>query len=99
MARCHGHDGTDGKEVGIGDVLQVVGALMVLAGYGAAQFGLLGQRSYAYLLLNLVGSAILAALALAGRQWGFLLLEGVWALVSLWGVIARARGRELAPAH
>lgn len=66
---------------------------MVLAGYGAAQFGLLDQRSCAYLLLNLAGSAVLAALAFAGRQWGFLLLEGVWALVSLWGVIARARGR------
>ena len=39
------------------------------------------------LALNLVGSAILAVLALIGSQWGFVLLEGVWAIVSAWGLL------------
>ncbi|HEX5414742.1 MAG TPA: hypothetical protein VFZ25_03690 [Chloroflexota bacterium] len=76
----------------MGQVLQILGALLVLAAFAGAQFQFLSPRSYRYLLLNLVGSAILAGLAYAGQQWGFLLLEGVWALVSLWGVLARLGG-------
>lgn len=73
----------------IGQVLQIAGALCVLIGFTCAQFGIMQPRAYSYLVLNLVGSAVLAVLALLGYQWGFLLLEGVWALVSLWGLIQR----------
>jgi len=78
-------------------VLQIFGALMVLAAFAAAQFHVLNARSYPYLLLNMVGSAILAVLAYEERQWGFLLLEGVWSLVSFAGLAMRARGQKLAP--
>jgi hypothetical protein len=77
--------------------LQIFGALMVLAAFAAAQFHLLDPRSYLYLLLNMVGSAILAVLAFQDQQWGFLLLEGVWSLVSSVGLVTRARGRRSAP--
>lgn len=69
-------------------IAQVIGALLILAGYAAAQAGRLSTHSRVYLLLNAVGSGILGVLALGGRQWGFVLLEGVWALLSLWGLVA-----------
>jgi hypothetical protein len=72
-------------------LLQLIGAVMVLAGFAMVQFGTLRATSCSYLVLNLAGSAILAVLALQGRQWGFLLLEGVWALVSARGLVAWAR--------
>jgi hypothetical protein len=62
--------------------IQIVGALLILAAFGASQAGRLDQRSVSYLVLNLVGSAILAALAAVESQYGFLLLEGAWALIS-----------------
>lgn len=65
---------------------QIAGSLLVLAAFAAAQRGLLGQRSAAYLVLNVTGSAALAAEAALTGQWGFLLLEGVWALVSAMGL-------------
>jgi hypothetical protein len=77
-------------------VVQVVGALLILAGFAAAQFGKLDVESKTYLWLNLVGSVILAALALHEEQWGFLLLEGVWAIVSAYSLV---RGPRRVPAH
>jgi Na+/H+ antiporter NhaD/arsenite permease-like protein len=74
-------------------VLQLVGAVLVLAGYTLAQLRRLDPQSIPYLVVNLVGSAILAALALHESQWGFLLLEGVWALVSPAGLIGRLRAQ------
>jgi len=74
-------------------VLQVAGAVLVLAGFALAQFGVLDQRSYAYLFLNLIGSAILAVLAGLALPWGFLLLEGVWAFVSLGSLVTRLSGK------
>lgn len=66
----------------MGQLIQVVGSVLCLAGFGLAQRGLLDQKSLTYLILNLVGSALLAGQAAYGHQWGFLLLEGVWAIVS-----------------
>jgi len=80
-------------------IAQVAGALLVLAGFAGAQLGRFSQHSRLYLVLNLVGSAILAVLAAVDAQYGFLLLEGVWALVSLYGLVAVLRGRAPAAAH
>ena len=80
-------------------VIQVIGALLVLGGFAASQFGWLRVDSRIYLILNLVGSAVLAYLAWDGREWGFLLLEGVWALVSLWSLVRLMRGLPVAGAH
>jgi hypothetical protein len=67
-------------------VLQVIGALAVLAAFAAAQAGVLSTGSKHYLVLNLIGSTILAVLAALQREPGFLLLEGVWALVSAYSL-------------
>ena len=67
-------------------LIQIVGALLILAAFAAVQFDRMQPDSRLYLALNLVGSAILAVLAVAAAQWGFVLLEGVWAIVSAWGL-------------
>ncbi|HEY0779504.1 MAG TPA: hypothetical protein VGD56_16170 [Gemmatirosa sp.] len=61
----------------------LAGAAMILAAYVAYQRGWLGREDRSYNALNLVGSAILAWIAVADRRWGFIVLEGSWALLSL----------------
>jgi hypothetical protein len=72
------------------DTVQIVGSLLILAAFVLAMTGRLSQASVGYLVLNIVGSAVLAVTATISREWGFILLVGVWALVSL-----RALVREL----
>jgi uncharacterized membrane protein YccC len=76
---------------------QLLGALLILAGFVGAQTGRLRVRSLTYVLLNLAGSAILAVVAFIGADWGFFLLEGVWATVSTWGLAQLARSRPPTP--
>jgi hypothetical protein len=76
--------------------LQIAGALGVLSAFVLVQLGIVRPTSYPSLALNLAGSALLAVLAAADRQWGFLLLEACWALVTGWNLAARLAGRETA---
>lgn len=77
------------------DLIQVLGAVLILVAFIAAQRGAMSPRSLIYLWLNLIGSAVLAVLAARHSDWGFLMLEGVWAVVSAWSLIELARGREV----
>ena len=73
--------------------IQVAGSLLILTAFVASQKGRLTTTSLPYLLLNLIGSAVLAVLAALHHEYGFLLLEGVWAIVSAAGLFAVLRGR------
>jgi len=77
----------------VDQLIQIVGALLILVAFAAAQVGAMDQHSRSYLVLNLLGSAILAVLALQEELWGFLMLEGAWAAVSTWGLFQVLRGR------
>jgi hypothetical protein len=70
-------------------LVSVLGSLLVLIAYVASQFGWLSAKGLAYALANIVGSGILAVVAALEAQWGFLLLEGAWASVSLVAVMSQ----------
>ncbi|HEX9987283.1 MAG TPA: hypothetical protein VGE45_02255 [Chloroflexia bacterium] len=86
------------REIAIQSV-QILGSLLVLTAFVAGQLRRMEPSDFAYVLLNLAGSAILAAVALIEQQWGFLLLEGVWAVVSLWSTVQLMRGKRLGAPH
>jgi hypothetical protein len=67
-------------------VVGLVGAVLILIPFAASQLGRLRTTSLAYQVLNLAGAATLTAVAVLERQYGFILLEGVWAIMSLVGL-------------
>ncbi len=74
--------------------ISVVGALAILAAYAANQFGWTDTSNLPYQIANLVGSGILAVVAVIEVQWGFILLEGAWSAISAWAVLIILREGE-----
>lgn len=77
-------------------ILSVGGAVLILAAYAGNQRGWIGPASPAYNGLNLVGALLLLWVALVDRRAGFIVLEAVWALVTLpplWRSVAEATRR------
>ncbi|MEV4629178.1 hypothetical protein AB0J90_23240 [Micromonospora sp. NPDC049523] len=65
------------------DLIEVLGALLILAAFAANQLRRMDPHSVRYLVLNVLGAGILAVIAATERSWGFLLLEGTWTIVSV----------------
>jgi hypothetical protein len=68
-------------------LLSIAGALLILAPFAASQMGRLSTQTLAYQVMNLAGSSGLTAVAIVERQYGFILLEGIWAIVSVAGLV------------
>jgi hypothetical protein len=76
------------------EALQIAAALLILACFLLAQAGRLAPDSYRYLVPNVLGSGILTVTAVGDREWGFVLLEGVWSVVSAHGLLRLLRARK-----
>ena len=73
----------------VSTLVQIAGSLLILVPVVLVQMRRIRPDSPNYIWLNLVGSTVLALDAWHGHQWGFLLLEGTWAAVSLLSLIRR----------
>jgi hypothetical protein len=86
-----------GKESDAMQLISVLGALAILGAYAASQFGLAEASRLSYQVANFLGSAVLTVVAVMDWQLGFILLEGAWALMSLWGIATILRGGSTSP--
>jgi hypothetical protein len=66
---------------------QLAGALLCLVPFAAVQMKRMSVGTMAYQLMNLSGSGLLTLTAVLNQQYGFILLEGAWAIMSLVGLL------------
>lgn len=67
----------------IDQILSVIGAVLILAAFALNSLERLSSRSRVYLWLNFVGASLVTYTAVVHLQYGFVLLEGTWALIAL----------------
>ncbi len=80
-------------------VLSIVGALGVLGAFAAHQFGWVSPSRLSYALANFLGAGLLTVVAVVDGQVGFILLQGAWTLIGLWGAVKILRSRGTPPSR
>jgi len=68
-------------------ILSLTGAILILIAYTANQMDRLALLTLRYQILNFVGGAALFVTAIFETQYGFMLMEGAWTIISFFGLI------------
>jgi len=67
----------------------VVGAVLILLAFFCLQRGWWTSNGRVYLWSNFIGAIVLAVVAVYEQLLGFVLLESIWAAVSLAGIMRK----------
>jgi hypothetical protein len=65
------------------DWIGFVGVFQILLAYMLNIFGKLEKKDLTFILLNLIGASLACLASILMKYMPFIILEGVWALVSL----------------
>lgn len=68
-------------------VIAFLASVIVLGAYALLQTGKLSNEGRMFNFLNFIATGTLASIAWLEHQWGFLFLEGTWAVVSIYALI------------
>ena len=79
-------------------VISLLGASLILGAYMANQRGWSGPTGPLYNVANLAGALLLLWVAVVDRRLGFILLEAVWAFVTIPPLLRSLRRQPAAQA-
>jgi len=68
------------------DLIGFIGVSVLLLAFFLNLSNRIGKDSLTYLLLNVIGAGVACLASVLLHYWPFILLEGCWTLVSLYGL-------------
>ena len=71
------------------DWIATIGVSILLIGFGLNLLKIIAADSYSYLFLNFIGALLTGISSILISFIPFVILEGVWAVVSLFGIIKK----------
>lgn len=69
------------------DWIGFIGVFQILLAYFLNAIEKISNKSLVFILLNLVGAAMACTASVLLKYWPFIVLEGIWTLVSLYSLI------------
>ena len=76
------------SEMGL-QIISFIGALLILIAYAGHQMKMMDSGGAWYNILNFFGSSLLGYVAFFPFKIGFVILEIMWALISVWALLRR----------
>jgi hypothetical protein len=76
------------------DWIGTIGVSLLLIAFGMNLLNIVSATSYPYLLLNFTGALLAGVSSYLINFVPFIILEAVWTLVTLFGIIKKIRGAK-----
>ncbi|MGC4101364.1 CBU_0592 family membrane protein [Ferruginibacter sp.] len=73
------------------DIIGTIGVGLILLAYFCNTFGWINNKSKQFFLLNIIGAGLACYASLLINYWPFVILEGTWFLVSVIGLLQKAK--------
>jgi len=69
------------------DIIGTIGVGLILVAYFLGTESLLNKDGKLYYVINIIGAGLACYASLLINYWPFVILEGTWALVSIYGLM------------
>jgi len=71
------------------DIIGIIGVSLILLAYFLNIFSLVPKEGKLFFLMNIFGAGLACYASLLIHYWPFVILEGVWTLVSILGLVRK----------
>ncbi|HEY6503493.1 MAG TPA: hypothetical protein VIZ28_05905 [Chitinophagaceae bacterium] len=73
--------------MGYNDIIGTIGVGMILMAFFLSTAGLMESKGKSFYVMNVIGAALACYASLLINYWPFVILEGTWTLVSIYGLM------------